>query len=92
MNKAFPSINVNINLDAAPDKRSYKVDFSKYMELAPDHQPLMSLEESIESLKKQISTSNYIPSGFRESRYIRLNHLNFLKSNNLISESLKIIK
>jgi nucleoside-diphosphate-sugar epimerase len=92
VNKAFPSINVNINLDAAPDKRSYKVDFSKYMELAPDHQPLMSLEESIESLKKQISTSNYIPSGFRESRYIRLNHLNFLKSNNLISESLKIIK
>jgi nucleoside-diphosphate-sugar epimerase len=43
---------VSINRDAAPDKRSYRVDFALFRSLAPDHQPRLTLEGSIAALVK----------------------------------------
>ena len=41
--EAAPGVEVSINQAALPDTRSYKVDFSLYRELAPAHQPQMTL-------------------------------------------------
>ena len=35
----IPGIEISINWDAPPDKRSYKVCFDLYKKLAPHHQP-----------------------------------------------------
>ncbi len=48
--KAIPGTRVSINKDALPDLRSYQVDFTRYATAAPDHQPAVSLSESIERL------------------------------------------
>ena len=49
---AVPGVEVSINQTAPPDTRSYKVDFSLFAELAPAHQPQMTLAGSIARLKQ----------------------------------------
>ncbi|MNH94344.1 hypothetical protein D3C73_469620 [compost metagenome] len=48
--QAIPGTRVSINKDALPDLRSYQVDFTRYAKAAPDHQPAVSLSESITRL------------------------------------------
>jgi nucleoside-diphosphate-sugar epimerase len=53
--QAIPGTRVSINKDALPDLRSYQVDFSRFSKEAPDHQPAVSLAESIERLVDGLS-------------------------------------
>jgi nucleoside-diphosphate-sugar epimerase len=46
--KAVPGTEVSINTSAPVDSRSYKVDFGLFRSLAPDHQPVMRLDENLE--------------------------------------------
>ena len=82
-------INVSINKNAQPDKRSYKVDFSKFHELAPDYQPKENLESTIKELKEGILNIGLIDKNFRDSSYIRLNvlksHINSKRLDNSLS-------
>lgn len=41
------NIKTETNPEASPDKRSYKVDFSLFSKLAPNHQPRITLDQSI---------------------------------------------
>ena len=66
---------IEINLDAAPDKRSYKVDFAKFRELAPNHQPQVSLIEAVKGLRDGLSEMNFSNRDFRNSNLMRLNVL-----------------
>ncbi|WP_313614616.1 NAD-dependent epimerase/dehydratase [Agrobacterium sp.] len=45
--EAIPGTRVSINTNAPPDQRSYQVDFTRFAKVAPDHQPSVSLSESI---------------------------------------------
>jgi nucleoside-diphosphate-sugar epimerase len=47
---AIPGTQVSINKDAPPDLRSYQVDFSRFETAAPQHQPAVSLSDSIQRL------------------------------------------
>ena len=71
----IPGTSVEINLDAAPDKRSYKVDFAKFRELAPNHQPQVSLIEAVKGLRDGLSEMNFSNGDFRNSNLMRLNVL-----------------
>jgi nucleoside-diphosphate-sugar epimerase len=73
--KAAPGVEVDINQTALPDTRSYKVDFSLYRELAPAHQPLMTLEGSIAALKRGLEDMGFADAEFRASPYMRLKML-----------------
>jgi nucleoside-diphosphate-sugar epimerase len=53
--KAIPGTRISINENAQPDNRSYQVDFGRFHDVAPDHQPIVSLPESIERLIEGIS-------------------------------------
>lgn len=55
--KAIPGTRVSINKDALPDLRSYQVDFTRYANAAPDHQPAVSLSESIERLVNGLTSA-----------------------------------
>ena len=70
-----PGTQISINKDAPPDKRSYRVNFDRFRSLAPDHQPRISLEESIKRLHDGLVDMNFSDADFRNSPYIRLQML-----------------
>ena len=70
--RAVPGTSVSINTDAPPDKRSYRVDFSLYESLAPQHQPQVSLDQAIAEIKAGLETMRFSDANFRASQFMRL--------------------
>jgi UDP-glucose 4-epimerase len=66
---------VSINKNAQPDTRSYKVDFSLFRSLAKDHQPQVTLRQSIDLLDKGLQRMGFADANFRNSSFIRLKML-----------------
>lgn len=69
---AVPGTEVSINTNAQPDKRSYRVDFGLYRQLAPEHQPQVSLAQSIEALREGLRRMGFADKDFRNSANMRL--------------------
>ncbi len=67
-----PGTKVSINTDAPPDKRSYKVDFSLFKKLAPNHIPQLTLQQSIVRLRDGLMAMGFSDANFRGSPYMRL--------------------
>jgi nucleoside-diphosphate-sugar epimerase len=86
--RAMPGVEVSINKDAAPDKRSYKVDFSLFRKLAPEHQPIHDLAATVSELKAGLEAIGFADAQFRESRLIRLKILNNLKNAGKVGDDL----
>ena len=72
---AIPGTSVSINESAEADLRSYRVDFSRFAALAPDHQPLMTLPRSIGRLREGLAEMRFADRDFRRSSLVRLNVL-----------------
>ncbi|TMV07031.1 SDR family oxidoreductase [Ruegeria sediminis] len=72
---AVPGASYSINPDASPDNRSYRVDFSLYGQLAPDHQPIHTLAGTIGDLVKLLNEIGFRDSDFRSSPLMRLKAL-----------------
>jgi len=87
--KVIPKTDISINKDAQPDKRSYRVDFSLFRELAPEHQPKVDLITSINELKNGLETMRFSDENFRKSNYMRINVLNHLRERGLLNEQLE---
>lgn len=85
---AIPGTKVSINLDAPSDKRSYRVDFARFKDLAPDHQPVVDLARSIEELKRGLEAMGFSDGNFRNSRFMRLKVLEEEIRTGVIDESL----
>jgi nucleoside-diphosphate-sugar epimerase len=86
--KVVPNIEVSINQNAEPDKRSYRVDFSLFKTLAPNHQPKLDLPTAITEIKEGLEGMNFQDENFRNSRFMRLKILTHLRETNLLTESL----
>lgn len=71
----FPGVEVSINTSAAPDRRSYRVDFTKFKALAPSHQPRVDLSQAIAGLKQGLEKMAFKDANFRQSLLIRLHVL-----------------
>jgi nucleoside-diphosphate-sugar epimerase len=85
----IPNIDVSINQNAEPDKRSYRVDFSLFKKLAPDYQPVLDLPTAIAELKQGLEGMNFRDANFRNSRFMRLKVLTHLRKTNLLNETLQ---
>ena len=85
----IPGTLIAVNKNAAPDKRSYQVDFSLFEILAPNHQPIMSLSNTIEGLKNGLSKNGFNLSNFRESHLMRLKVLERQIAQELLNEDLR---
>jgi nucleoside-diphosphate-sugar epimerase len=83
-----PGVQVEINRNAQPDKRSYRVSFEKFKRLAKAHQPQMDLRSAIEDLKQGLQRMNFRDSDFRRSHFMRLNVLKQLKQDGHLTEDL----
>ncbi len=85
----IPGVDISINKNAQPDKRSYKVSFDLYRQLAPDYQPKVDLITSIVELKDGLEAMNFNNPDFRNSKFIRLKVLTNLKGKGLLNENLE---
>jgi nucleoside-diphosphate-sugar epimerase len=70
--EAVPGTKVSINTSAPPDRRSYRVDFSRFASLAPDYVPAQTLSETIAALKDGLNEMGFADRDFRNSKHIRL--------------------
>ena len=91
VSKAISSVEISINQNAQPDKRSYRVSFEKFRRLAPHYQPEMDLDAAILDLKTGLEKMGFADREFRNSHLIRLNMLKDLKLRGCLSEDLRWI-
>ena len=90
--KVIPGVEISINNDAQPDKRSYRVNFDLFRRLAPDHQPTYDLITTIEELKEGLEAMGFSDQDFRSSRLMRLKALTHLRKRGLLNERLEWAK
>jgi UDP-glucose 4-epimerase len=69
---AVPGSQISINHAAPVDSRSYQADFSLYERLAPSHQPLVDLNQSVRNLIDGLRRMKFADHDFRSSDLIRL--------------------
>jgi nucleoside-diphosphate-sugar epimerase len=69
---AIPGTEVSINASAPPDRRSYRVDFSLFEQMAAGYTPRIDLEEAIEGLKRGLTRMGFRDADFRSSPFMRL--------------------
>jgi nucleoside-diphosphate-sugar epimerase len=87
--RVIPGVDVSINPDAPPDKRSYRVSFERFRKLAPEHQPQVDLISSIKRLKEGLEAMEFQDKDFRNSRYMRLKVLTQLLEKGLVTDRLE---
>lgn len=80
---------VSVNPDAPPDRRSYQVDFGLYRELAPQHQPQVDLDASVRELRDGLLGIGFADGNFRDSIFMRINHLNLLRGDERLDAQLR---
>jgi nucleoside-diphosphate-sugar epimerase len=85
----IPGVSVSINTDAAPDKRSYRVNFDLFEQLAPDHQPRFALSDSIKALADGLEAMGFADEDFRNSDQIRLKVLRSLQEKHHLTDQLR---
>ena len=87
--REVPGVDVSINKDAQPDKRSYRVNFDLFRRSAPEHQPKVDLTESIRELKTGLEAIRFKNENFRDSRHMRLKVLTELQEKGLLDDKLR---
>jgi nucleoside-diphosphate-sugar epimerase len=79
---------VRINPEGAPDRRSYKVSFDLFGQLAQDHQAKITLDESIDGLSRSLTGLGSADETIVDD-YIRLKTLARLRDRGLLSPDLR---
>ena len=88
---ALPGTEVTVNPLAPPDKRSYRVDFALYRQLAPDHQPRYSLPATIQGLVGGLKGMGFADAAYRESDLIRLHIVSKLLDKGEVDGALYVV-
>jgi nucleoside-diphosphate-sugar epimerase len=89
VSRVIPDTDVTINKNAQPDKRSYKVNFDLFKSLAPGHQPEYDLQRTVIELKEGLEAMGFREKDFRNSNFMRLKVLDFLKTQGLLDDKLR---
>jgi nucleoside-diphosphate-sugar epimerase len=86
----IPDTSVSINTAAPVDSRSYRVDFGLYRNLAPNHQPTTTLNDSIANLIAGLRAAAFNDREFRHSASLmRLNTITSLLESGQINQSFR---
>ena len=85
---AIQGVQIDINKNAAPDERSYKVNFELFEKLAPDAQPICNLADTIQELYDGLIAMEFDNINFHNSPFMRLRILNSLQEKNHLDEAL----
>lgn len=85
----IPGVEVSINTNAPPDRRSYRVSYDLYKELAPDFQPLSDLKSTILEMIEGLQRAGFQNPGYRESQFMRLNVIRKFREEGLLNDKLE---
>lgn len=86
---SIENVTVNVNKDAEPDKRSYKVNFDLFTKLAPGFLPKQTLKSTIDDLAQLLQHMNFSDDNYRNSDFMRLHVLNSLQRKELLNKELR---
>ena len=87
--QAIPGVEVSINTNAPPDRRSYRVSYDLFKELAPAFQPLSDLKTTILELKDGLQRAGFQDPAYRESDFMRLNVIRKFREEGLLNDKLE---
>lgn len=85
---AIPGVDVSINTNAPPDKRSYRVSYGLFKELAPGFQPRFDLKSTILEMVDGLQKAGFQDAAYRESQFMRLNVISRFREQGLLDEKL----
>jgi nucleoside-diphosphate-sugar epimerase len=85
------NVEVVINQSAPPDKRSYRVDFSKFQELAPGYKPRETLVSTVSEMISNLNKVKFAHFEIYQSPFIRLKVLHELIQSGKINQQLSWI-
>ena len=80
---------VSINENAQPDRRSYRVAFDRYRNMAPEHQPQVDLHGAVQELVAGLAAMGFSDRKFRNSGLMRVNHLTMLREKGYLNDDLR---
>ncbi len=89
--KFISGTQIKVNTAAPDDKRSYKVDFSLFKQLAGPYYPEISLDDTISELAEKFEEFSFSITDFRNSHFIRLNTLRKLIEKRKINQNLEVL-
>lgn len=87
----LPEVEVSVNENAAPDKRSYRVNFDKFAAIAPDHQPQYDLNTSVKGLVDGLRSIGFGNADYRNSMLMRLNVIRDLLEKGQVDNQLSLV-
>ena len=85
----IPGVEVSINTNAPPDRRSYRVSYDLFKELAPNYQPLSDLKTTILELKEGLQRAGFQDPAYRESHFMRLNVIRKFREEGILTDTLE---
>jgi nucleoside-diphosphate-sugar epimerase len=83
-----PNVEVLINKDAQPDKRSYRVNFDKFSKVAQGFLPLVDLQSAVKDLRDGLMAMQFRDQDFRTGELIRLVTLKRLRESGQLTDDL----
>jgi len=86
----LPSVKVQINENAEPDKRSYRVNYDLFEQLAPADQPQFSLTDTVEDLVRGLQDLRFDDADFRKGELMRLNVVGGLRESGTLDTNLRL--
>ena len=83
-----PNVEISINKDAQPDKRSYRVNFDKFFNLAQGFLPMVDLQSAVKDLRDGLMAMQFRDQEFRTGELIRLVALKRLRESGQLTDDL----
>jgi nucleoside-diphosphate-sugar epimerase len=87
--EVVPGCRLTFASDAGPDKRSYRVDFSKLRRVLPDAVPRHDARSGAEQLLQVLKSSRLAPDEFEGPRYQRIAHIKHLMTTGVLTSDLR---
>lgn len=87
-----PGSRIEYANDAAPDKRSYRVDFGKISRMIPEFKPEWNVRRGAEQLYEAYRKANVKLEDFEGPRYTRITHIKQLQASGRLNSALRWIE
>ena len=83
---------VTFAADAGPDKRDYKVDFTRIRTVLPDLRPAWTVADGIQELAADMATNRLVAADFEGPRFVRLQRIRELMERGTMDENLRMTR
>jgi len=89
VSRVVPGCRLELAPDASPDKRSYRVDFSKIAKALPAFRPAWDAERGARQLYDAYTSSGLTVGEFEGPRYQRISHVRHLMAQGVLGSDLR---